>query len=455
MSIKINSEKIVFDSDKAFFGFKRLIQLHPVDDEEQIKGYPCLAYNKHSDVVKLGMKVIPLEKKYDLENHPCLVEIKLLKEFTSLIIKEITPHITFYFTDIVVYNKKKALTQFPLKGNRNYIHKNSRVLIAEYVPGGSIEEWIHEQPNISEKQWKYIIFSVAWTLLVLHDQYQFMHNDFHYGNILIDTSISPTDKSYIKYILKTTDREKPYHFNVQNCGILPKCWDAEFSRTFAENFKCENILFKEVTENIPNYFTPYYDLHYFLTSLLELDCLPEKIRDFILSHYPAEVLPPIKNKEYYNTDSDISSGSNSSISRTSINIDDTNRYYETDEESTNTYETESNSSSDEENDKTSSSVNSNSEYSGSGYSGSDESECTSRSSNSNRSSSTCSCSSCNSVKNLRTDYMLGDRLLNGTEDKIKLPKPIDIICHEYFSDYRNPLGNSKKVNCTFSYELKK
>ena len=50
-----------------------------LDEIEEIKGFPCIAYNKLSDTVKFGIKIIPLDYKFTLENHPCIVEIELLK----------------------------------------------------------------------------------------------------------------------------------------------------------------------------------------------------------------------------------------------------------------------------------------------------------------------------------------------------------------------------------------
>lgn len=55
----------------------------------------------------------------------------------------------------------------------------------------------------------------------------------------------------------------------------------------------------------------------------------------------------------------------------------------------------------------------------------------------------------------RTEYMLGDRMLNGTEKIFKLPTPFDIITSEYFSDYRKPLSGNKVPDTVFSYTLEK
>ena len=226
---KFKNGVIVFDPSQLHFGFKRMQQLYPVVDDE-IKGYPCIAYNKLTDSIKYGVKIIPLELKFDLDNHPANIEIILLELFKQLVIDSVTPHITFYFKALNIPNTKKSVTMFPLKGQKKYIYKHCNILIAEYVPGGSIQEFVQEQPNLSDRQWKYIIFSMAWTLFILQSKYEFMHNDFHYGNILIDTTIDPLNKSYLQYQLILPD-DTQITYSIQNAGILAKLWDLEFAAT--------------------------------------------------------------------------------------------------------------------------------------------------------------------------------------------------------------------------------
>jgi len=486
MQRKILSQDMTFDPEKANFGFKRMEQLFPVVQDE-IKGYPCVAYDKFSDPIKFGIKVIPLELKYENSTHPCRIEIALLKEFTELVTSYVTPHITFFFKEMSVSNKKKALTRFPLKSLRKEIFKNSNVLVAEYVPGGSIEEWIQEQPNITEKQWKFIIFSVAWTLLVLQDSYKFLHNDFHYGNILVDTSIDPTDKSIYQYELNKNDESEPTVFNVQNVGLLPKLWDFEFASTYTDDprTRFKNDFFKETEESIPNDFNPYYDLHCFLTSLLELD-IPDRLRDFILSWYPEEVLPPMWESD---TESGTSSTRSRSYSRSRSRSRKRSRsrsespcnsncscctysyrteeYYKTDEStketdnSTCTSTSASTSSRDENRGRTKtssrrrSSISTSTSDSRTNSTDAYDADHSRGYSRRRRSRSTASdCRSYSSEESeLRTEFMLGDRMLNGTEKLFKLPTPMDLLESDYFADYRKPL-HKKTKGCKFAYTMK-
>ena len=201
-----------------------------------------------------------------------------------------TPHIAYYFSSFSVGNKKKSVVRFPLKALRDEIYKESDVLIAEYVPGGCIDEWVDEQPNITDKQWKYVIFSVAWTLYVMQDKLRLHHNDFHCGNVLIDTAIDPADKSYYQYVLQKVNGE-PLVFNIQSCGVLGKIWDPEFSASYDKDRTFRNDFYDDDEEDIPQSFNPYYDLHCFLMSLLRLP-IPERLRVYICSIYPKEVIPP-------------------------------------------------------------------------------------------------------------------------------------------------------------------
>lgn len=458
----IISGKIIFDAEKKNFGFRLMEQLFPVSIDE-IKGYPCVVYNKYSDSIKFGVKIIPLELKYDKDSHPCHIEHLLLQEFTNLVVNYESPHITFFFKEMPVNNKKKALTRFPLKSLRHDIFKESNILIAEFVPGGSIEEWFQEQPNISEKQWKYIVFSMAWTLLVLHEKYKFMHNDFHYGNILVDTSIDPLDKGLYQYNLVDENENTNINFNVINKGILPKMWDFEFANVYekisGKEHCVKNEFFKSTDETIPHEFNPYYDLHCFLTSLLELN-IPEKLENFIRSIYPDEVLPeqPEYDSQDYGSKESKKSRKTSSFSRNSSKNSSRKSLESSNDSCTSSCESSCKKSR-KHSSSTSSSYTSDSSYTDEyveEFYETDESSHDS-SKNSDSDSDTYSNSSSESFRSdgskIRTEYMLGDRMLNGTEKIFKLPKPIDILKSSYFADYRK--SKTKEPTCIFKFKVEK
>ena len=303
---------IVFDENKRNFGFRKLDQLYPVSDEE-IKGYPCIAYNKKNDQMKYGVKVIPLENEHQVDGHPVNIEITLLKELNKMVEKRATPHITAYFKDMELANNSRVLTDFPLKALRKYIHRKTRVLISEYVPAGNISEWAGTN-DVTEAQWKYIVFSMMWTLLVLQDKFGFLHNDFHYGNVLIDNTITAKRDMQYKYTLEGRREGEKTEFYVDQCGILPKMWDFEFAKTCNDTLpECNvNPFFKETDERIPFHFTPYHDVHYFLTSLLssKLD-IPASLRNMINSYYPDYLISKEDDSSSGSSSDDASSGAES------------------------------------------------------------------------------------------------------------------------------------------------
>jgi hypothetical protein len=297
-----------------------------------------------------------------------------------------------------------------------------------------------------------------------------MHNDFHYGNVLVDTDIDPKDKSTTQYVLHEKDNENPLIFNVPNTGIFCKIWDLEYSKTFKSynSFDvCNNKFFIGDEEEVPNYFNPYYDVHYFLTSLLELP-IPDKLRSFIHSFYPDELIP-IPRKFYNNDDddddedlddafSDCSLGSQCSrcgelFADSDSDIDSTSSYndyyYKTDEET------------DDEDDN-----NSSNEYDSDGESICECEKCIEKykkilnlpddyifrkDNDENDENESVSASSSISLQKHRTEFMFGGKLLNGVEKKFKLPTPIDILKHSYFDEYRKPAKNvTLKFNFTMS-----
>jgi hypothetical protein len=86
-------------------------------------------------------------------------------------------------------------------------------------------------------------------------------------------------------------------------------------------------------------------------------------------------------------------------------------------------------------------------------SGSDkESTCSTRGSGSSRSSGSSGCSCCSSNSSVeRSEFLLEGRLINGAETKLKLPTPLDILKHEYFSNYRKDTKLESLVK--FEYKL--
>lgn len=355
---EIKKKRIFLDEGKEKFGMDEMTQLIKVKNTSHVKGYPFSITKKkynNEDILKFALKIVPIETKYEKDKHPCNLENLILKELTENIVnKNISPHITHYLGTQKVSNKNKALKQLNLKRLEveGKIRTHSNMLISEFVNAGSLDNWIfntyENDMEISDYQWKCIVFQLIYTINVLQYYYKLMHNDFHYGNILIDNSIEA--KGYLVYEINN----KKYY--LKNTGVIPKLWDWEFGMAYSDNIKgsypnkfiigpykydsklhetiIDNEEYSDIEEkypNVPYNYNEYYDLHYFLTSLLDL-YISQDLFDWIMKIYPEEVIP--EEESSTNSSSDTSESQSQSQSRSYSNsMSDTSETLETSETS--------------------------------------------------------------------------------------------------------------------------
>ena len=80
---EIKKKRIFFDENKERFGLDNISQLVKVKNTSEVKGYPFKAsksaYNKITAGIRFGLKVVPIETKYDKSEHPCNLENLVLK----------------------------------------------------------------------------------------------------------------------------------------------------------------------------------------------------------------------------------------------------------------------------------------------------------------------------------------------------------------------------------------
>ena len=293
----IKKKRILLDESQELFGLVELEQFNEVKNEKDIKGYPFYGKDKRGN--EFAIKIVPIEKKYNKNNHPAMLECIFLRELTDNIVnKNISPHIVHYLGYQKISNNAKAIRFLNLKKFEieDVIRSNSNMLISEFVQGGSLDNWIYttyeNKEKITDIQWKVIIFQLLYTLVVLQKQYKMMHNDCHYGNILIDNTVKPGG-----YFIYKIDDKKYY---IPNTGIIPKLWDFEFSMSYnnkiTNNYINAYISNGEVDtdsadeSNVPETYNEVYDTHYFLTSLLDL-YISEELFSWIISLYPEELIP--------------------------------------------------------------------------------------------------------------------------------------------------------------------
>lgn len=410
---EIKKKRILLDENKDRFGLDEMSQLVKVKNTSEVKGYPFKAHKDElfskTKGIKFGIKIVPIETKYEKYEHPCNLENLVLKDLTdNIILKNISPHITFYLGVQKVSNKSRSIKMLNLKRLEveEKIRSHSNMLISEFVESGSLDNWVfntyENDEEISDEQWKYITFQLIYTIAIMQHYYKMMHNDFHYGNILIDTSIEPV--GYLVYQVNN----KTYY--LKNTGVIPKAWDLEFSMVYSNKipdcypnkfitgpYTYDKKLHKTIVSekekleeegdesfNVPYNYNEVYDLHYFLTSLLDL-YISQDLFDWILKLYPSELIPE--------DDSTTNSGTTTTDSKSSISsttftatLSDTSSIVDTDTtNTTNTTDT---------NDTTDNSTHTENEP----------------------------------VKK----YLSEGRLINGIENEFKLPNPIDLLNDPFF-----------------------
>lgn len=416
---EIKKKRVLFDENKERFGLDELSQLTKVKNTSEVKGYPFRGsrkdYLKITKGINIGLKIVPIETKYDKREHPCNLENLVLKHLTEHIVnKNISPHIAYYLGTQKVTNKSKALKMLNLKRLEveEKIRTHSNMLISEFVEGGSLDNWIYEiyeeDNEITDEQWKSIVFQLLYTIAIIQRYYRMMHNDFHYGNILIDDSIKPG--GYLVYDING----KRYY--IKNTGVIPKLWDFEFCMVYSDKipdcypnkfilgpYQYDKKNHKTIVDpsvldepeepediNVPFNYNEFYDVHYFLTSLLDL-YISQELYDWIIQLYPRELIP---DEESSSSSTNISSETTTSETTTSETETTSDIDTTTSEIDTTTSETETETETD-----------------------------------TNKSSDNTSHSSLESI------YVAEGRLVNGVEEKFKLPSPIDLLNETFFESF--------------------
>lgn len=446
----IKKKKTVFDEYKDRFGFDRMNMLTKVKNTSEVKGYPFQVYNKDDpDKFKYALKIVPTELKFDKNSNPSTLEIQILKNLTSDLVEGgVSPNIVYYLTNMKLVNRCQALKCIDIKRLEveDRIRRNSYVLVSEFIEGSSMEDWIYERCDTddepSNEEWASIVFQILYTTFVMQDKYKLMHNDMHYGNILMDTTIKP--EGYFVYKLIDKDNNTTEYY-IKNRGIIPKLWDFEFAMMYSDEipglfpnqFVIGDMVYNKKTHetievysdeedkysyNMPVQFDEIYDSHYFLCSLLEI-VISQELFDWIISVFPEEVIPPSETDSYIGS-SDYTSDTSSS--------DDLGSSFQS-------------SSSNSEELLARLLINTRI----------DESKKTSESSESNGSiSRSASESDTRSVS--YKDYLDDGRLINHMADNLKIPTTYELLKHKFFDNLKQKPDDFREDTAVyFEYKIKR
>jgi serine/threonine protein kinase len=158
------------------------------------------------------------------------VEAKILERLTS----ENIPHIVKMYDYTKCKVSSPLLQKFPVLVS-NYMQGRYRrdfvVMLVEYIPESvSLNTFLESQyfakHASKERVLKQIVFTVVYTLALLHDKFKLMHNDFHFENILVqfcNVFTNPCTREY-------TFKNKLYTLGKQDVSV--KFWDFEFSAMY-------------------------------------------------------------------------------------------------------------------------------------------------------------------------------------------------------------------------------
>lgn len=429
-----------FALGQTFFGFRDLEHLSDMD-LTRTKGWPCVATEKGRGKRQIALKVLPMSKSYSVEDHPVKIESRLLSEFSKLTRTLVTPHIPQFLGSFDAPNNCKALTAFPLKKFRKKLQPHTHVLAAEFVSGGSVEEWTSEVPR-SVEDWRYVLFSIAWTLLVLQDKYGCVHSDLHYGNVLIH----PVAPSPVTYQLISDFGDAPdLTFSFKTPAFIPKIWDWELSSCFDESRPLHNPLCMP-KDYFPNDMNPHYDLHCFMTSLLEERVqAPPEITKLVLDLYPPELVPSDEVRAMFDgstcrttcvegcgTCENCHEGGEEEAGRN-------DQVHEHSDHSDHSEHSEEDESDWEDDDSDLYYKTDESQRTSTASSLASEPSRSSGSSHCGRSMGSHKRLSNNDGCDIRTEFLFNDRLLRGATDNFsKVPTPITLLLHPFFDVYRQP-----------------
>jgi len=240
--------------------------------------YPC---NLTIGVYKNQINVNNLQHR-DLYNplmHYVLSEICIVEKLKHVILP-------ILFFDITLDDVKKHSEEIYEKIKTEASNNEIYVYITErYFKMNTLKEYIKEEyKNMTIEHWKVIIFQVFYTLYKIYESVDgFRHNMLNLESVRL-------------YRKEKNDSYEPYKigdiiFNIPNIGVEIKLTDFNYSNAkFMTN--------KDAPHTEDN---PYYDIHYFMSSLyiyLKKEHLeiPNELNEFINEMIPNIFLPEINKK---------------------------------------------------------------------------------------------------------------------------------------------------------------
>jgi len=323
----VDSKYPFLNTNKKNFGAKKLNWLF--QDNFNPRNVKAILFELIDDRFPDGSimgKCILWEKVYDPLRHPALQEISFLQFLTSSDFAKgseqisCLPQIIARFPFVSVYSL--SLTGLPLPYFNETCYPTCSVILSKRYDY-TLETMALRYPDLNSSQWKQVVFQIIHGLFVLQKRIKFHHNDLHSDNILIEMESEPKSKVFSLELKQKRKNRKidfafpPSHFN----AVI---WDYEtclcFDKTVPLNLQTDYGLCgpKYCT---PDTFCPAFDTHLFMVQFLNIENIPEEIKEFIRTLYPSELLPDFANfrKLHEDTDTVSQTSSQSWQSVTSVN----------------------------------------------------------------------------------------------------------------------------------------
>lgn len=262
-----------------------------------------------------AMKVIayPKSKNYQSiynSTRPENTELLMIRTLSYFVINHMTNHlilpIATFYTDIQnmvfianpgfqLIDKNEKYSKFIQSYQNGKFEPKVSVFISELANKGDFLEFLRMNLKLlNSLHFKVFIFQILSVLAVIHTRFpNFRHNDFKANNILVhctESIFQPVDA-----ILKVKRNNNIYtihgkKYRVPNIGFIIKIWDFDFACIpgVVGNIKVENEKWTHDL-NIKPVKNQYYDLHFFLTTLVSF--IPDVLKYSDFNFFYHNVIP--------------------------------------------------------------------------------------------------------------------------------------------------------------------
>lgn len=268
-------------------------------DTNEIIGNFGLKVTMYSDISYKNLSI------YDA-TRPENVEIIISHILGELVKQGKTPHIilpvaSFYTSlkpfitikcdgknSIINDNKDKYKKFIEAYHKEHRYNQETSINITEYANRGDLLDYIKKYyKDMSPLDWKIFLFQIISTLAVIQLEYPaFKHNDLKANNILLH-EIKKTSK-FVSYDI---NRKK---YLVNNNGFIIKIWDFDFA-CIGNLVSNRKVLMEWANKcGINNKKNRYYDLHYFLVTLISKSfCgdIIKNVKDSELHNFINRIIP--------------------------------------------------------------------------------------------------------------------------------------------------------------------